>query len=306
MKKIKGVSQPMDIYKMFIQYGVLFYSGTKTDGTYAPPPIEHVQGIDFAQLKGMTDAYLFWMAEMERSVGGTAVGMGSAPEERTAVGVQQLAQQAADNALGYIKYGIESIFVRTATMMSRYVQMMHRDKKFDFYSLAYSKENITAIKDMGNLEVRDYNIFVHYQMNIDEQQAFNQTLIEAVAKGTLTADQAMWLREMARENIKLAMIYARRERKKAEKAQAANAQATIQGQQESAAFSEEQKRITQEEEFSNKLQADTALLTLQHKFKKEEHDWEMERMREEMRLKNQGAVEVAEIKKPIPAAPAAS
>jgi hypothetical protein len=29
-------------------------------------------------------------------------------------------------------------------------------------------------------------------------------------------------------------------------------------------------------------------------------------MREEMRLKNQGAVEVAEIKKPIPAAPAAS
>jgi hypothetical protein len=300
MKKIEGVSQPMDIYKMFIQYGVLFYSGTKTDGTYAPPPIDHVQGIDFAQLKGMTDAYMFWIAEMERSVGGTAVGMGSAPEERTAVGVQQLAQQAADNALGYIKYGLESIVVRQATMMSRYIQMMHRDKKFDFYSLAYSKENITAIRDMENFELRDYNIFFQYQMNIQEQADFALSLNEGIAKGTLMPDQAMWLKEMARENVKLAMLYARRERKKAEKQQQATIASTAQQQQESAAFSEEQKRMTQEAEFSNKLQGDSALLTLQHKYKKEEHEWEMERIRLEQGMKSANAVEVAEIKKPIP------
>lgn len=291
--KIKGVETEMDLYKLFIQYGVMFYSGQKEDGSPLPPPINYIQGIDFSQIKGLVDTYQFYVNELERSIGGAAVGMGSAPEERTGLGVQQLAQQAADNALGYIKFGLESVVIRTATMFSRFIQMMHRDKKFDFYALAYGKENIQAIKDMENLELRDYNIFINYEVNIGEQQANNEMLKEAVAKGTLLPEQEMWLRLIGKESPKLSMIYMRRERKKQAKEQAANAQSTFQAQQQSAQVAEQAKMQSELAIINAKLEADKQLKMLDVQIDEKRHKWKMEEIGLQVGMKNKGDLDVA-------------
>lgn len=295
-KLLKGIKDPMKIYSIFTQTGAFYYRGMKADGSYQEPPIKFLQGIDLVQLQGLTQTYLFYMGEMERAVGGSAVGMGAVPEERTAVGVQQLAQQAADNALGYIKFALEDIVIRASTQMARYIQMMHRQNKFDINSLAYGKENIQAIKDMGNFELRDYNIFINYRMTLEEEAVFNEFLKEALAKGTLMPEQAMWLKEMSKDSVKMAMLYARRERKKQEKQAAAMQQQNIVSQQQTAQMTAQLDMQNKQAELQLKLQSDMQLKQMDMDLEEKRHNWKMQEIALQQGMKNENTLQVAEIK----------
>ena len=239
---VKDIKNPLDAMSMFLQTGILFYKGQKDDGSPSPSPLTYTQGIDLAQLNSLMQQYEWARNELERSIGGQAVGMGAAAPDRAAVGVQEMAQMASDNALGPVTYGVEDITVRMCTQISRFIQYLQKEGTLKKYSLAFTTENQSVVKDMQELPMRDFNIFVKYALDLRERGYLEAQLQAMIDRGELRPEDAFWIRET--DDLKLAYMYMRKQRTKLQQEKMAMVQQTGEEQRMSAQVAEQSKQQT--------------------------------------------------------------
>jgi hypothetical protein len=276
---------------MFLQTGILFYKGQKDDGSPSPSPLTYTQGIDLAQLNSLMQQYEWARNELERSIGGQAVGMGAAAPDRAAVGVQEMAQMASDNALGPVSYGVEDITVRMCTQISRFIQYLQKEGTLKNYSLAFTTENQSVVKDMDELPMRDFNIFVKYALDLRERGYLEQQLGAMIERGELRPEDAFWIRET--DDLKLAYMYMRKQRTKLQQEKMAMVQQTGEEQRMSAQSAEQSKQQTLEVEAQLDIQTYAAKKEIDKKYEEYMHQLEMQKIEAQAAAKYKTAMDVA-------------
>jgi hypothetical protein len=291
---IKDVNDPVDVINLFLQNGYLLYRGSDNNGNPLPSPMSWVQGIDMTQLKAQMELYEFYRNELERSIGGSAVGMGAAPKERAAVGVQEMAQMAADNALGEVTYAEENITIRCATQVSKMIQLLQMNGSLKKYELAFSKEQQDVVKDMQQLPMRDFAIFVEYEPSDIEKAVLNQRLQEMVANKEILPEDEFWIRNV--DDIKMAYLYMRKMRKKRIKEAQAMQEQNGQIQIQSAQAAEQSKQQTLETEYSLKLQYEAGLAAIKDQYAEKEHARQMRLVELQGNMKYKTAIDTAEVR----------
>jgi hypothetical protein len=229
--------------------------------------------------------------ELERSIGGQAVGMGAAAPDRAAVGVQEMAQMASDNALGPVSYGVEDITVRMCTQISRFIQYLQKEGTLKNYSLAFTTENQSVVKDMDELPMRDFNIFVKYALDLRERAYLEQQLQAMIERGELRPEDAFWIRET--DDLKLAYMYMRKQRTKLQQEKMAMVQQTGEEQRMSAQSAEQSKQQTLEVEAQLDIQTYAAKKEIDKKYEEYMHELEMKKIEAQGMAKYKIAMDVA-------------
>ena len=288
---VKDIKNPLDAMSMFLQTGILFYKGQKDDGSPSPSPLTYTQGIDLAQLNSLMQQYEWARNELERSIGGQAVGMGASAPDRAAVGVQEMAQMASDNALGPVTYGVEDITVRMCTQISRFIQYLQKEGTLKKYSLAFTTENQSVVKDMQELPMRDFNIFVKYALDLRERAYLEAQLQAMIDRGELRPEDAFWIRET--DDLKLAYMYMRKQRTKLQQEKMAMVQQTGEEQRMSAQVAEQSKQQTLEVEAQLEIQTYAAKKEIDKKYEEYMHQLEMQKIEAQAAAKYKTAIDVA-------------
>jgi hypothetical protein len=288
---VKDIKNPLDAMSMFLQTGILFYNGQDNDGKPHGSPLTYTQGIDLVQLQALMQQYDWARNELERSIGGQSVGMGASAPDRAAVGVQEMAQMASDNALGMISYGVEDITVRMCTQVSRFIQYLQQEGTLKKYSLAFSTENQSVVKDMDELPMRDFNIFVKYSLDAKERAYLEAQLQAMIERGELRPEDAFWIRNT--DDLKLAYMYMRKQRTKLQQEKMAVVQQTGEEQRMSAQSAEQSKQQTLQVEAQLDIQTYAAKKEIDKKYEEYLHGLEMQKIEAQAAAKYKTAMDVA-------------
>jgi len=251
-----GVSSPQEIQKIYDQTGNLYYRGRDAEGNPIPVPMEELANSGFlGQMQGLISLYQFHYQVLKDELGEDPNLIAQALQPRVAASNVNTAQDAANNATGYMYDAYKWVMADTA----KKVCCLLKD------SVTYGSKVYRKI--LGSLDVSDRMFGTVVQMLPDEQEImkFETLMGQAVASNPdliLYIDPFQLMR-IAREDAKLAEIMFRQGQKKmilSKQEQAAQqSQMNAQSQAQAAQLAEQEKRSTMEMEIQGKTQIETII-----------------------------------------------
>ena len=183
---------------------------------------------------------------------------GSSPDPKSLVGVQKLAAANSNVATRHILLSSMFLTSEVADALSlRISDILEYSPTADAFVQAIGSHNVATLKEMSELHLYDFGIFLELEPDEEEKQLLENNIQTAIAQQLIDLDDAIDIREV--RNLKLAnQLLKIKRKKKQERDQKlqqdniqAQSQANIQAQQ-SSAESEMQKN-------QSKAQADLQL-----------------------------------------------
>ena len=223
-------STPLDIEKIWMQTGKLYYRGRDAEGNPIPVPIKELSNTGFApQMEALIKLYQFHYQVLKDELGEDPNLMQQAAQPRVTTGNIQASEQMANNATDYMYdaflYLMEDVGKKVACLMSTSVK----------YGAAKYRQ-ILKQEDVAN---RNYIVRVNMLPTDNEVNKLEAMLNNTMASnGELIAFiDPFKIMRIAKEDVKLAELYFRQAQKKylKSKQQEAqqNSQMNAQAQQES-------------------------------------------------------------------------
>jgi len=285
---------PQEALNMFFQTGSVIGRSFTQDGDPNPGkiPIQQIsngQGAG-AKLQALIGNYNYYLQMIRDVTGLNEARDGSMPDERSLVGVQKLAAANSNVATRHILLGSMFLTTEAAEALSlRISDILEYSPTADAFVQAIGAHNVATLKDMAELYLYDFGIFIELEPDEEDKQLLENNIQTALAQQLIDLDDAIDIREI--RNIKLANQLLKVKRKKKQerdqKIQEQNMQAQAQANaqtQQAAAQAEIQKNQA-------KTQADIQIETLKSQNKiahlQEEVKLKKELMAYEFQLNNQ-------------------
>jgi len=220
---------PEDALRLYFQTGSVVGRSYTQDGEYnnARVPITQLTSNSGASKMQMLIANYNHYLDMIRQVTGLNEARdGSMPDPNSLVGVQKLAALNSNTATRHILQGSLYITRTIAEALSiRTADILEYSDFADEFAMQIGKYNLNIIKEIKDLYLHDFGIFIEMAPDEEQQAMLEQNIQMALSKENISLEDAIDIREL--NNIKMANQLLKLKRKKkqeAEQAQQAQAQ----------------------------------------------------------------------------------
>ena len=273
---------PQEALNMFFQTGSVIGRSFTGDGDPNPGKIP-IQQISNAagqnKIQSLIQTYNYYLQMIRDVTGLNEARDASVPDPKSLVGVQKLAAANSNVATRHILLGSMFLTSEVAEALSlRISDILEYSPTADAFVQAVGAHNVATLKEMSELHLYDFGIFLELEPDEEEKQMLENNVQTALSQGLIDLDDAIDIREI--KNIKLAnqLLKIKRKKKLArdQKIQQENMQAQADANaqtQQAAADAEVQKNQA-------KAQTDLQLETVKAETK-------LNHLREEVRLKKE-------------------
>lgn len=249
--------KPVDLLQMFYETGILVGRSKDIMGNNVNyKPVIPIDNNIYDQLKALYEHLQMVITQMQSIIGLNELTDGSTPNPKTLNGVASIAVESTNNSLFPIQFGERYLLENLANDMLLLMQQALKRGQMEGFAKALHGNTLQFISVSDNLRLRDYGIMLDERPTDDQKQLLLMQIQQDQAQGLLDTADALYIMNVY--NVKQAqqmLAYKVRKNKEAmQKAEMAKIQETIQGQQQSAAASEQMKQQTLQMEWGLKMQ----------------------------------------------------
>ena len=251
---------PQEALNMFFQTGSVLGRSLTQDGDPNPGkiPIQQIQnGGGGNKIQSLIQTYNYYLQMIRDVTGLNEARDASMPDPKSLVGIQKLAAANSNVATRHILNSSMFLTADIAEALSlRISDILEYSPTADAFVQAIGAHNVGTLKEMTELHLYDFGIFIELEPDEEEKQLLENNIQTALSQQLIDLDDAIDIREV--RNIKLGnQLLKIKRRKKAERdqkmqEQQAETQARAQGEaQQMAAQAEMQK---QEQKIQSEIQ----------------------------------------------------
>ena len=214
---------PQEALNMFFQTGSVIGRSFTQDGDMNPgkvPIKEITSGSGGNKMQALIGNYNYYLQMIRDVTGLNEARDGSMPDKNALVGVQKLAAANSNTATRHILQAGLYLTAETAECLSlRISDIIEYSPTKDAFIQAIGTHNVATLKEMTELHLYDFGIFLELSPDEEEQAILENNIQMALQQQTIELEDAIDLREI--RNIKLAnQLLKIRRKKKADKDQA--------------------------------------------------------------------------------------
>ena len=273
---------PAEALNMYFQTGSVVGRSLSQDGELNRgkiPVQELTSSAGQAKIQALIQTYKYYIQIIRDVTGLTEARDGSLPDKDTLVGLQKIAAQQSNIATKHINNASLYITLRVCENISKKIaDVLEYPLTANALRESISLFNVETLKEIDNLNLFDFGIFLELEPDEEEKQQLEQNIQIALKSGGIDLEDAIDIREI--RNLKLANQLLKQKRKRKLKREQelqqqnikAQADANAQAQQVAAeAEAQKQQVITQ-----NNLQLEEG-----------KSQFEIQRMQTEAEIKRQ-------------------
>ena len=214
---------PQEALNMFFQTGSVIGRSFTQDGDQNPGkiPIQEItSGSGGNKMQALIGNYNYYLQMIRDVTGLNEARDGSTPDKNALVGVQKLAAANSNVATRHILQSGLFLTSQTAECLSlRISDIIEYSPTKDAFIQAIGAHNVATLKEMSQLHLYDFGIFIELQPDEEEKQMLENNIQMALQQKNIELEDAIDLREI--RNIKLAnQLLKIRRKKKMDKDQA--------------------------------------------------------------------------------------
>ena len=231
---------PQEALNMFFQTGSVIGRSFTSDGDQNPGkiPIQEItSGSGGNKMQALIGNYNYYLQMIRDVTGLNEARDGSMPDKNALVGVQKLAAANSNTATRHILQAGLFLTTSTAECLSlRISDVIEYSPTKDAFIQAIGSHNVATLKEMSELHLYDFGIFLELTPDEEEKQILENNIQMALQQQSIELEDAIDLRDI--RNVKLAnqLLKIRRKKKqeKDQQLQQANMQQQAQLNQQSA------------------------------------------------------------------------
>ena len=231
---------PQEALNLYFQTGSIIGRSMTVDGEMnaGKVPIQELPGGGGQQSALLIQAYNYYLQMIRDVTGLNEARDGSDPDPNALVGVQKLAAANSNTATRHILHASMYITTQLAEAISiRIKDVLEFHPQRDALITGIGRFSVGALKEMENLYLHDFGIFLELDPDEEEKQLVENNIQAALSRDQIFLEDVIDIRQV--KNIKLAnqLLKYRRSRKeakdqlKAERNIAAQSQANAQAAQ---------------------------------------------------------------------------
>lgn len=238
----KAAQSPKDIQDIAEATGVVYTTfRTQSGKTTSAKPVYELNTTSDQLLPTFFQFAEVKLREMETIIGVPLSTIG-AMDKDALVGIEKLKAINRNNSLIYINNAYKSILTRTA---EKEIQMIidsidNSDKQLEDFQIAIGKLNTEPLQLKKRVLLRDHNIYIKALPDAMEIEEINQLVIQSLQGGIIKASDALYIREIAKQNPDKVRAYLKYKEDKYEQLKAQQAAAASQAQAEAQAQAQAQ------------------------------------------------------------------
>jgi len=297
---------PQEALNMFFQTGSVIGRSFTSDGDQNPGkiPIQQISnGAGQNKIGSLIQTYNYYLQMIRDVTGLNEARDGSMPDPKSLVGIQKMAAANSNVATRHVLLGSMFLTSEVAEALSlRISDILEYSPTADAFVQAIGAHNVATLKEMAELHLYDFGIFIELEPDEEEKQLLENNIQTALAQQLIDLDDAIDIREV--RNLKLAnqllKIKRRKKQERDQKLQQENMQAQAQANaqaQQAAAQAEIQKNQAKAQTDSQleQLKGQTKLTHLQEevRLKKELMQFEFE-LNQQLRSQERQSTEKVE------------
>ena len=232
---------PQEALNMYFQTGSVIGRSFTSEGDMNPGkvPIQEItSGSGGNKMQALIGNYNYYLQMIRDVTGLNEARDGSMPDKNALVGVQKLAAANSNTATRHILQAGLFLTASTAECLSlRISDVIEYSPTKDAFIQAIGAHNVATLKEMSNLHLYDFGIFIELMPDEEEKQMLENNIQMALQQQSIELEDAIDLRDI--RNVKLAnqLLKIRRKKKqdKDQQIQQANMEQQAQLNQQSAA-----------------------------------------------------------------------
>ena len=281
---------------MFFQTGSVIGRSFTQDGDQNPGkvPIQQIQnGGGGNKIQSLISTYNYYLQMIRDVTGLNEARDGTLPDPKSLVGVQKLAAANSNVATRHVLNSSMFLTAEVAEALSlRISDILEYSPTADAFVQAIGAHNVATLKEMSELHLYDFGIFIELEPDEEEKQILENNIQTALSQQLIDLDDAIDIREV--RNVKLANQLLKIKRKKKLERDQLIQQQNIQAQAQANAQTQQAAAQAEIEKNQAKTQSDLELemkrSEMKLKFLQEEVRAKIELMDHEfdlnMRIKN--------------------
>ena len=196
---------PQEALNMYFQTGSVIGRSMTVDGEMNPGkiPIQELPGGGGQQSAMLIQAYNYYLNMIRDVTGLNEARDGSDPDPYALVGVQKLAAANSNTATRHILQS--SLYITTAlaeAVSIRIKDVLEFHPQRDVLVSSIGRFSVGSLKEMENLHLHDFGIFLELDPDEDEKQLVENNIQIALSKDQIHLEDVIDIRQV--KNIKLA------------------------------------------------------------------------------------------------------
>lgn len=196
---------PQEALNMYFQTGSVIGRSMTVEGDMNPGkiPIQELPGGGGQQGASLIQAYNYYLNMIRDVTGLNEARDGSDPDQYALVGVQKLAAANSNTATRHILHSslyITSTLAEAIAIRVKDILEFHPTR--DALVTSIGKFSVGSLKEMENLHLHDFGIFIELDPDEDEKQLVEQNIQMALSRDQINLEDAIDIRQV--KNIKLA------------------------------------------------------------------------------------------------------
>ena len=197
---------PQEALNMFFQTGSVIGRSFTSEGDMNPGkvPIQEIQtGNGGGKMQSLIATYNYYLQMIRDVTGLNEARDGSIPDKNALVGVQKLAAANSNTATRHILQAGLYLTAETAECLAlRISDVIEYSPTKDAFIQAIGSHNVATLKEMKELHLYDFGIFLELQPDEEEKQILENNIQMALQQQNINIEDAIDLREI--RNVKLA------------------------------------------------------------------------------------------------------
>jgi hypothetical protein len=255
---------------MFFQTGSIVGRSFTSEGDQNPGkvPIQQINnGVNSGKIQSLITTYNYYLQMIRDTTGLNEARDASTPDRNALVGVQKIAAANSNTATRHILQSMLFITAEVAECLSlRISDIVEYSPTKDAFIRALGAHNVATLKEMKNLHLYDFGIFIELLPDEEEKALLENNIQMSLQQGSIDLDDAIDLRNV--RNIKLANQLLKVKRKAKQKREQEMQQQNIQAQTQA----------------NQQAQQAAAQAEMQKSQQKMQIDGQMEKTRNEMKI----------------------
>ena len=231
---------PQEALNMYFQTGSVIGRSMTQDGEFnnGKIPIQELRtGAGGSKIQSLIQSYNYYLQMMRDVTGLNEARDGSTPDKNALVGIQKLAAANSNTATRHVLQAGLYLTLKSAEAIAlRISDVLEFSKTKNSFIQSLGKFNVGALKQMKELHLHDFGIFLQLTPDEEEKQLLENNIQMAIAQKQIELEDAIDVREI--NNLKLAnqLLKLRRKKKfeKDRKIQMENIQAQSEANAQSA------------------------------------------------------------------------
>ena len=273
---------PAEALNMYFQTGSIVGRSLTQDGEMnaGKVPIQELNSSSGQQkIASLIQTYQYYLQMIRDVTGLNEARDGSTPDKQTLVGLQKIAANASNVATRHIKQASLFLTLRIAENIAlKIADALEFPLTENALVNSISTYNVKTLKEIVNLNLHDFGIFLELEPDEEEQQQLEQNIQVALQSQGIDLEDAIDLRQI--KNLKLANQMLKIKRKAKGKQDQENQQANIKAQAESQADAAEKIAMSE-------VQKQEAISGSKVQYEQARSQMEMQRMQTAAQLEQQ-------------------